>query len=94
MAGALFELHLQNRQSRRLVELETIHAIQDHTVLIAAAAADPAVEVKSRPAAHQHITAPDRRWSWPEALQNRIRAVSWGDGELRLSIGQGTGPIG
>jgi hypothetical protein len=56
------QLHLQHRQTRRLVELKALHAIQNHTILIAAAVSDSAVEIKSRPAAHQHITAPDRRW--------------------------------
>ena len=55
-ASALFQLHLQHRQSRRLMERKAIHTIQDHTVLIAAAASDPALQIKGRPAAHQHIT--------------------------------------
>ena len=90
----MFELHLQHRQTRRLVELKTVNTIQHHTVLIAAAASDPAMEIKGRAAAHQHITAPDRRWCRTEAVNNWFRAVCWGDGELRLPIGQGTGPIG
>ena len=52
LTGALFKLHLQHRQSRRLVELKALQAIQNHTILIAAAVSDPAVEIKSRPAAH------------------------------------------
>jgi hypothetical protein len=88
----LFELHLQHRQSRRLVELEALHAIQNHTVLIAATVSDPAVEIKSRATAHQHITAPDRRRRRSQAVHHRIGAVCWGDGEPGLPISQGTGP--
>ena len=59
-ASALFQLHLQHRQSWRLMELKALYAIQHHTVLIAAAASDAALEIKGRAAAHQYITTPDR----------------------------------
>ena len=72
----MLEQHLQHRKTRRLVELKAIHSIQNHTVLIAAVAADSALEIKGRAAAHQHITAPDRRWRWPQAVHHRIGAVS------------------
>ena len=47
------------RQSIALCD-KAIHGLQDDAVPIAAAAADPAPEIKGRATAHQHITAPDR----------------------------------
>ena len=58
----MFELHLQH-QTRRLVELKVIHAIQDDTAQIAVAAADPAPRSKAGPqrinTSRQTLMAPD-----------------------------------
>ena len=58
------EKHLANDQqlARQSIALcdKAIHGLQDDAVPIAAAAADPAPEIKGRATEHQHITAPDR----------------------------------
>ena len=52
-------LLIGQRQSIALCD-KAFHGLQDDAVPIAAAAADPAPEIKGRATAHQHITAPDR----------------------------------
>ena len=90
----LLQLHLDHRQTQRLMQLDRVDGIEHHAVLIGARGSGAPLKIEGRATAHQHLAAPNLRRSRAKAVQHRCRAMGWVDGDQHVAVGHRTGPIG